>query len=96
MGWVLLIKKVLLKLDTNMTQSGLVAQARCCGCKTVTTDIPGFAQDYSGRSSGALVSITDNEEIILNAIINSMKTYQDDVEELEKLAKKNGHMAQLT
>ena len=50
--------------------------------------------DYSGRSSGALVSITDNEEIILNAIINCMKTYQDDVEELEKLAE-NGHMAQL-
>ena len=78
--------KVLLKLDTNMTQSGLIAQARSCCCKTITTDIRGFAQDYFGSYSGSLVSVKDDEKKIVAEIVSCMTSYSDDYADLERLA----------
>ena len=68
---------VLIKLDTNMTQSGLVSQARISLCKTLTTSIYGFKQDiYEDGVDGDTVPVSAKSEEISQKLLNQINCFE--------------------
>ena len=80
---------VLIKLDTNMTQSGLVSQARISLCKTLTTSIFGFRQDiYENGVDGDTVPVSAESDEISEKILKQINCFELHREKLEKVGEK--------
>jgi len=80
---------VLIKLDTNMTQSGLVSQARISLCKTLTTSIYGFKQDINENGiDGDIVSVSAKSDEICEKILRQINSFEMHRNILEKVGEK--------
>ena len=80
---------VLIKLDTNMTQSGLVSQARISLCKTLTTSIFGFNQDiYNKGVDGDIVPVSATSDEICEKILKQINSFEMHRNILEKVGEK--------